>query len=121
MPKRKQITNKKSPNDSEKCRKAHSISPEGRENEMIALAMQVAEERMRNGTASSAEIVHFLKLGSSKERLDQEDKRKEIELKAAKTEALQSAKNIEELDAGAIKAMQKYSGHRSEEDEEDET
>jgi hypothetical protein len=93
-------------------------TPEGRENQLIALAYDAAEERIRNGTASSAEIVHFLRLGSSKERLDQEDKRKDIELKTAKTEALESQKRIEELYSNALSAMRKYSGQEEVESEE---
>lgn len=83
---------------------------------MIALAMDAVEERIRNGTASSAELCHFLKLGSSREKLEQQDKRKDIELKAAKTESLESTKHIEELYANAVSAMQKYSGQRSPDD-----
>jgi len=85
-------------------------TPEGRENQLIALAYDAAEERIRNGTASSAEIVHFLRMGSTKERLDQKDKQKDIELKSAKTDALESQKRIEELYSNALSAMRKYSG-----------
>ena len=56
-------------------------------------------------------------MGSSKERLDQRDKQKDIELKAAKTEALESQKRVEELYAGAIAAMRKYQGAPEEFDE----
>ena len=119
MRKKSTITDKSDENKGKKAKRAHSISPEGRENEMIALAMSVAEERMRNGTASSAEIVHFLRLGSSKERLDQEDKRKEIELKSAKTEAIQASQRIEALYSAALGAMRKYSGQVDEEENDD--
>lgn len=85
-------------------------SPEERENRMIALAMDLVEKRLLEGTASSAETVHFLKLGSSRERLEQADKRREIELKAAKTEALESTRRIEELYSNAVNAMRKYGG-----------
>lgn len=118
MPKKKQNTNERDPNDKEQKKRRAASTPEGRENQMIALAMDLAEERMRNGTASSAEIVHFLRLGSSKERLDQEDKRRDIELKSAKTEAIQSSQRIEELYANALAAMKKYRGE-DDIDEED--
>lgn len=121
MPTKKQITNEKDPNDRAKRRKAHSSTTEGRENEMIALAMDLAEEQLRNGTASSQLITEFVKRGSTKARLEKEILQEQKELMKAKTEALQSAKNIEELYAGAIKAMQKYTGHQEEEEEEDET
>ena len=114
---RKKSTNR-DPNDKKTHRRQPASTPEGRENQMIALAMDIAEERLRNGTASSAEIVHFLRLGSSKERLDQEDKRKEIELKTAKTEALESQKRVEELYMNALSAMRKYSGKTEDELEE---
>lgn len=93
-------------------------TPEAREHEMISLAMDLAEERLRNGTASSAEVCHFLKLGSSRERLEQQDKRTEIELKAAKTEALQASRRIEELYTDAIHAVMQYSGREAPDEEE---
>ena len=93
---------------------------EGMENECILLAYNLVAERLRDGSATSAETVHFLKMGSAKERREQERLKQELELMEAKKEALQSAKNIEELYAGAIKAMQKYSGHQEEEEEDDE-
>ena len=87
-----------------------ATTPEGRENQMIALAMDLAEKKLRDGTASSQEITHFLKLASSKERLEREKLELENELIKAKTENLQSTKNIEELYSKAISAMQTYSG-----------
>lgn len=118
MGKRTKITNERDPNDSKRYRKAHSITVEGRENEMIALAMDLAEKQLRNGTASSQLITEFVKRGSTKARLEKEILEEQKELMKAKTEALQSAKNIEELYAGAIKAMQKYTGHQEEEEDE---
>lgn len=118
MPRSERKSVGRDPNDKRKRRVKPATTPEGRENQLIALAYDAAEERIRNGTASSAEIVHFLRLGSSKERLDQEDKRKDIELKAAKTEALESQKRIEELYEGAISAMRKYQGVKQENEPE---
>lgn len=92
------------------------ITDEARENVMICLAMDLAEQRLRDGTASSQEVTHFLKLGSSKERLEREILKKQKELITAKTEALQSAKRVEELYANAIDAVKRYSGHYGEED-----
>lgn len=83
------------------------------ENRMIGLTMSAVEQRIANGTASAAEYVHFLKLGSSRERLEQEEKRKEIELKRAKTDALESAQRIEALYTDAVNAMRKYAGQDS--------
>lgn len=85
-------------------------TPEAREKQLISLAYDLAESRLREGTATSAEVVHFLKLGSLKERQELELNQKKMELMTAKTEALQSAKRIEELYGAAIAAMRKYSG-----------
>ena len=87
-----------------------ATTPESRENQMIALAMDVVEERLRNGTASSQETTHFLKLGSIKEKRELALLEQELELKKAKTEAIQSAKRVEELYSKAIKAMKSYTG-----------
>lgn len=83
-------------------------SPEGMENELIAMAYKLAAERLANGTASAAETVHFLRMGSAKERLEQKLIEKDLELKQAKTEALQSAQRIEALYADAMSAFKSY-------------
>lgn len=99
--------------DKKKIRPA--LSPEARENQLIYLATELAEEQLRNGTASSQVITHYLKLGSSKEKIEKEILERQKELITAKTEALQSAKHIEELYANAIDAMRHYGGHDGEE------
>lgn len=96
-----------------------AISPEARENQLIALATDLVEQRLIDGTASSQETTHFLKLATTKSRLEKEILEKQKELITAKTEALQSAKKIEELYADAINAMRKYSGRGGVEDEEE--
>lgn len=93
------------------------LTPEARENQLIALAMDLVEKRLLEGTASSQETTHFLKLGTMKEILEREKLEKENELLKAKTEAIQSAKRTEELYKEAIKAMKTYSGNGNEEDE----
>lgn len=95
-----------------------ALTPEARENQMISLAVDLAEQQLRDGTASSQVITHFLKLGSTKAEIEKERLRKENALIDAKVEALNSAKHMEELYANAIKAMQKYSGN-GDSDEED--
>ena len=90
------------------------MTDEGRENEMIYLAEQLAEKQLREGTASSQVIVHYLKLGSSKEKLEKAKLEKEVKLVTAKTESLESQKKSEEMYAKAIKAMQEYSGKDNE-------
>ena len=88
-----------------------ALTPEARENQMISLAVDLAEKQLMEGTASSQVITHYLKLGSTKERLEKEKLEEENKLLRAKTEALQSAKRVEELYSDAIAAMRKYSGN----------
>lgn len=97
-----------------------ALTPEARENQMIALAVDLAEQQLRDGTASSQVITHYLKLGSTKERVEKEILEKQKELIAAKTEALHSAKRVEELYSEAIKAMRKYNGQGDPDDTDDE-
>lgn len=98
-----------------------ATTPEARENQLIALAVDLAEKQLIEGTASSQVITHYLKLGSTKERIEREILEKQKELIEAKTESLQSTKRIEELYTNAINAMKNYSGqNESSEDEEDE-
>lgn len=91
-----------------------ALTPEARENQLISLAVDLAEKQLIEGTASSQVISHYLKLGSTKERLEKEKLEEENKLLRAKTEALQSAKRVEELYANAISAMRKYSGRDDE-------
>ena len=78
------------------------------------------ERRKRDGTASSQIITHYLKMGSSKERIEREILEKQKDMITAKTEVLQSTKRIEELYTEAITAMRKYSGNGAIEDEPEE-
>ena len=97
-----------------------ALTPEARENQLIYLATNLAEQQLKDGTASSQVITHYLKLGSTKERIEKEILEKQKELISAKTEALQSAKRIEELYTEAISAMRRYSGNGVEDDESEE-
>lgn len=83
---------------------------EGRENQLISLAADLAEKQMSEGTASSQVITHFLKLGSTRERLEQERLQRENLLLSAKVDQLASAKRIEELYETALNAMRQYAG-----------
>ena len=96
-----------------------ALTPEARENQMVALAVDLAEKQLREGTASSQVITHYLKLGSTKEKIEKEILEKQKELITAKTEALQSAKRIEELYTDAISAMKSYSGNGGDEEYDD--
>ena len=99
-----------------------ALTPEARENQLISLAVDLAEKQLLEGTASSQVITHYLKLGTTKEKLEREILEKQKALIEAKTENLQSAKRIEELYKNALDAMKNYSGHmsESEDDENDE-
>lgn len=98
-----------------------ATTSEGREAQMVSLAVDRAEQRMRDGTASSMEIVHYLKLASSRERLEQERIAYENELLKAKTTQIASAGDNAEL---LQRAMKVFAGYRGEdpdafEDEDD--
>lgn len=88
-----------------------ALSPEARENQLISLAVDLAEKQLLEGTASSQVITHYLKLGSTRERLEREKLEEENRLLKARTEALESSKRVEELYSEAIKAMRNYGGH----------
>jgi len=92
-----------------------ALSPEARENQLISAAVDLAEKQLVEGTASAQVITHYLKLASSKEKLEQEILLQQRELMKAKTEAIQSARNVEELYKDALNAMRSYSGSNVEE------
>lgn len=98
----------KANNSPKKMRPA--LTPEARENQLISLAVDLAEEQLRDKTASSQVITHFLKLGTTKAELEKEKLAKENELLRAKTESIESQKRIEELYAEALNAMRRYNG-----------
>lgn len=87
-----------------------ALTPEARENQLIAYAYDLVEERILNGTASAQELVHFLKLGSSKEKLEKERLEEENKLLRAKTKALESGDEKKQLYKDAINAMLRYAG-----------
>lgn len=91
-------------------RRRPATTVEGREGQVVSLAIDLAERQILDGTASSQVITHFLKLGSTRERLEQERLDRENKLLESKVEALASAQRIEELYADALKAMKTYQG-----------
>ena len=93
-----------------------ALTPEARENQMISLAMDLAEQQLRDGTASSQLITEFVKRGAIKSRIEQEILEKQKELIEAKTQTLQSAQRVEELYSNALNAMKKYSGQDDSDD-----
>ena len=91
-----------------------ALTPEARENQLIYLATELAEKQLREGTASSQVITHYLKLGSTKEKIEKEILSRQKELITAKTEALKSAMDTEKLYKEAIEAMKSYQGDTAE-------
>lgn len=94
-------------------RRRPATTPEARENQMIALAVDLAEKQLLEGTASSQVITHYLKLGTTREKIEKEILEKEKELITAKTESLRAAQKNEELFKEAVNAMRAYSGRGS--------
>lgn len=87
------------------------LTPESNENQCISLAMDIAKQKLLDGTASNSMILHFLKLGSTREQMEREKMEHEMELAKAKVEALESQAKVEQLYAEAMRAMQRYSGY----------
>lgn len=97
-------------------RKAKTL--EAREDELISLAVDLAEQQLRDGTATAQVITHYLKLGSTKEKIEKDMMLEQKKLLKAKTDALEANKRTEELYRKALSAMRSYSGE-DESDEED--
>lgn len=87
-----------------------ATTPEARENQLIAAAMDLAEKQLLEGTASAAVVVHYLKLGSIREQLERKKLEEENRLLTAKVDALASAADSSEMYRKALEAMQRYSG-----------
>lgn len=104
----------------EKSKRAPAMSLEAHQNQMISLANKCAEEQLRKGTASSQIICHYLKMGSERERLAVEQARADLELTKAKTKAIESADQINEMFTKALKVFSSYRGETDEEDEDEE-
>lgn len=85
---------------------------EGRENQLVSLAIDLAEKQLRDGTATSQVITHYLKLGSTSHRLEQEIMEEQRELLKAKTDSIKRAESSEKLYQEAIEAMRRYNGNK---------
>lgn len=104
-------------NDVPKSRPA--LTPEARENQMISLAVDLAEKQLKEGTASSQVITHFLKLATVREKLERERLVKENKLLEAKTESIERSDRIESMYKDAISAMRRYGGHGDPEEDDE--
>lgn len=93
-----------------------TLSVEARESQLIALAEDLAEQQLRDGTASSQLITHYLKLGSTRERLEKKLLAEQVELASAKTETYRAQARQDEMYKAAIEAMRRYNGDEEEEE-----
>ena len=96
-----------------------AMSPEARENQLISLAVDLAEKQLMEGTASAQVITHYLKLGTVKEKRELEKLEEDIKLLRAKTDAIQTAERVEQKYEAAIQAMMRYSGQSYDDSEEE--
>ena len=109
---------KKTTSSTNKKKMRPALDPDARENQMISYAINLAEQQLIDGTASSQVITHFLKLGSAKARLEKEMLKEQVELTKAKTQSYRSMEQTEALINDAIRAMKRYQGSAFEESEE---
>lgn len=117
MPRRKEKPSGRDPNIEDTPKFSPVNTVEDRENQLISLAVDLAEKQLREGTASSQVITHYLRLGSTKEKLEKQQIAQKIELDKAKVDNLKSAQRIEELYSNAIAAMRSYGGAPGEEED----
>lgn len=109
----------KSKNSTRKSSRAPAMSIEANDNEMISLANKCAREQLRNGTASSQIICHYLKMGSERERLAVEQAKADLELTRAKTKSIESSERMESMFARALSAFSDYRGETDSEGDDD--
>lgn len=103
-------TSKKEVHNMAKRKRTPARSPEGRENQMISDAFDLAERKLRDGTASSQLIVHFLKLATTREQLENEKLRSDLKVADAKVRHMESQATSAELYEKAINAFKSYAG-----------
>lgn len=104
------VTRRVTDSKSNTSKRPPATTPEGRENQLISKAVDLAESQLSDGSASAQVITHYLKLGSSREKLEQERLAMEVSLMEQKKESMASAARVEELYTAAIGAMRAYAG-----------
>ena len=107
--KRTKVVYDETPIEQSKKRSKPADTPESREKQLIALAYNLVEKRLREGTATSQETTHFLRLGSQNARLERDILKAKKAKMDAEIEHIQSQKRVEELYANALAAMRSYS------------
>ena len=110
----------KAATSSSKERMRPALTDEAREKQLTSLALDLVEQRLRDGTATSQETTHFLKLATQKSRLEKEILEKQRDLIVAKTEQIHDQKDMKEIYTKALKAMQEYGGHGRQDDDSEE-
>lgn len=95
-----------------------ATTPEERENQLIEAAVDLAEQQLLSGEASAQVITHYLKLGSSREKLEQQRISNEVQLLETKREVMESEKRTEQLMLDALNAMRSYTGAGDDNEEE---
>ena len=108
---------KPSSSNAPKRRVRPALTPEARENQLISMAVDLAEQQLIDGTASSQVITHYLKLGSMKNKYEMEKLKAENDLLRAKAKSIEDQADIKQIYTDAINAMKRYSGHGDESDE----
>lgn len=106
------VATRKNSDAAKPTRRPPATTPEGRENQMVNLAVSLAEKQLAEGTASSQVIVHYLKLATSREKLEQEKLAREVALLKAREENMASLKGSEDMYKNALEAMRSYSGQQ---------
>lgn len=97
-------------NELGKRKDAPAITPEAREQQMIAKAERLAEQKLEDGTASPQIIVHYLRLGTTRALLEQELLKTKNDLMTAQAEAVRAQAQLETMFNDAVKVFTKYSG-----------
>lgn len=112
------MATQRKPPTPKQVKRAPAKTREARENQLVDSAFALAEKQIQEGTASSQVITHFLKLGSTRERLEQQKITNENLLAKAKVDQIESQARMEDLYSKAIKSMRSYQGVEMPEDEE---
>lgn len=102
-----------------KRKRLPAVTIEGRENQLISLAVDEAEKRIENGTASDSLLIHYLRQGTTRMQLEKAKLEAEIELSRTKADSLNESRATQEMYEQAMKAFQVYTGNGSDEDYED--
>jgi len=101
-----------------KQRRAPGRSLQARETQLTNLALDLAEEQLKAGTATSQVITHFLRIATVREEIERLKLENENKLLEAKTESIAATARIEEMYKKALEAMSEYHGNFSPESDD---